>query len=290
MEKHELECRDMEPRDRGMGDTAHNTRTLDQVLIDDAKMIVETARRSGIVLRILGALAVSLHTSELTGLHKKLDRLGQAQQFTDLDLVAYGRQREGVHKVFEGLSYSLDKRVAAYFGQVRGIWYHPQKLYHVDVFYDKLPFCHEVSFGTVPGQGRIELDYPTITLADIVLEKMQIHDIGEKDIKDVVVLLRGHPLGEAELETVNVSRLCQALARDWGFYHDFQINMEKVLQFAEVYTRQGRMTAEDLEDIGVKVKKILDRAEAEPKTKEWLIRAKAGTTKQWWISVEEFQR
>ncbi|MBS7631758.1 hypothetical protein KEJ47_09390 [Candidatus Bathyarchaeota archaeon] len=268
-----------------------NAQIPDNIFIEDAKRIVAEGEKRKIVIRILGALAIRLHTYELSNLHQKLDRLGDhGQQFTDLDFIAYGKHRNELYKMFKDLNYELDKRVAAYFGHIRGIWYHPQSFYHVDVFYDSLSFSHTIFFGSKPGQGRLELDYPTITLADILLEKTQIHDIGEKDIKDVIILLHGHNVGEVEQETININRICEVLKNDWGFYYDFKINMGKIVEFAEKYKGEKKITSSELDDIKLKVEKILDRVEAEPKTKGWMKRSKVGTNKQWWITVEEVER
>lgn len=268
-----------------------NPVSKDETLIADAKRIVEQAQERKIPLRILGALAVRLHTLHLKKMHTSLDRLeGQKEQFTDIDFMGYSKQTSDIYKMFKELNFVVDKWVAAYFGKVRGIWYHPQNLYHIDVFYDKLPFSHNVEFGSKPGKGRLELDYPTITLADIVLEKAQMHQIGEKDIKDVIVLLIGHELGSSEKETVNLIRICEPLKNDWGFYYEFQTNMGKVKAFAQKYTKQGKLSEAELADVTAKVNKIMAQVEAEPKTKDWMKRAKTGTSKQWWTEVEEYER
>jgi hypothetical protein len=263
----------------------------DELFIEDAEKIVKEGSRRGVIIRILGALAVRVHTAELTNLHRKLNRLGiKERQFSDLDFIAYGKQRTRIYELFKDLNYELDRRVAAYFGNKRGIWNHPQNLYHVDVFYDRLSFSHEIYFGSDPGKGRLELDFPTITLADILLEKAQIHDIGEKDIKDIIVLILGHELGEAEKETINLNRLSEVLKNDWGFYFDFKINMGKVLEFAEKYNQEKKLANCELNELKIKINKILERVENEPKTKNWVKRAKVGTRKQWWINVEEVER
>ncbi|MEI6308399.1 MAG: hypothetical protein WCP58_02000 [bacterium] len=68
----------------------------------------------------------------------------------------------------------------------------------MDVFYARLNFSHPVEFGRIPGKGRLELDFPTIALADIVLEKLQIHFINKKDLIDLILLFCGHELAETD--------------------------------------------------------------------------------------------
>ncbi len=101
--------------------------------------------------------------------------------FTDLDLAGYNKQGGDINKFFtKELGFQPDTLVNGMFGHKRRIYYHPQNKYHVDVFMDKLEFSHAVDFGEKPGSGRLELDSPTITAVDIVLEKLQIHEINEK--------------------------------------------------------------------------------------------------------------
>jgi hypothetical protein len=44
-----------------------------------------------------------------------------------------------------------------------------------------------------------------------MLEKTQIVQINEKDVKDVILLLREHQVGEGEVETISISRICDVL-------------------------------------------------------------------------------
>ncbi len=54
----------------------------------------------------------------------------------------------------------------------RAIFNHASNGLHIDIFYDKLDFCHVISLG-----GRLEADSPTVPLA-----KMQIVKISQNDI------------------------------------------------------------------------------------------------------------
>ena len=68
----------------------------DELLIQEGEKIVRLAERQGVILRLIGALAVRLHSEEFIGIHKKMDRLENAGEysFTDIDFVAYSNQRK----------------------------------------------------------------------------------------------------------------------------------------------------------------------------------------------------
>ncbi|MCD6262853.1 hypothetical protein J7L60_00350 [Candidatus Bathyarchaeota archaeon] len=264
----------------------------DEDLIRDALRIVEEARRRGVVLRLMGALAIRVHTPEFSELHRRLSRLGGGgSQFTDVDMMTYRSQREAAHRVFTSLGYRPDRLVMAYFGESRFLYHHPQGLYQIDLFFERLRFSHDLDLGPGPGEGRLELDYPTLTPADLLLEKLQIHEIDEKDIKDLVVLLREHRLSEGEEgDSISLSRVASVLSRDWGFWYDAKANLKKVLEFSRRYREEGLLDEEDLEDVTSKVEEILRYVDETPKTREWLRRARVGARKRWWREVEELIR
>jgi hypothetical protein len=265
----------------------------DEVFIQASLRIIDEAQRNGVILRILGALAVKLHSKEFEELYGKLGRLGDtAKQFTDLDIVGYSKQMGKVSDLLEKkLHYKFDQyfmlRMA---GQKRHKYLHPAGDYVIDVFYDHLHFSHNVDFGEKPGQGRLELDYPTITLTDLILEKTQIHEIAEKDVKDIIVLVRAHEIGETDAkETINGKYIAKVLADDWGFYYDATENLKKVLALSEKYCYENKMSSDDLVIVKNQIAKLLNYIENEPKTNRWIDRAKIGTRKPWYDLVEEYR-
>jgi hypothetical protein len=123
------------------------------------------------------------------------------------------------------------------------------------------------------------------------LEKLQIHDIAEKDIKDILVLLRSHRLAEAdEDEALNVKYISRILADDWGFWYDAVQNLKKVRERIDEYLGEGLISEEDARDVTSKVAELLHRIDAEPKTSRWVKRMKEGLNKKWWRDVEEVSR
>lgn len=266
-----------------------NNQISDEVFVKDACKIVDEGQSRDVILRILGALAVRIHCQEFVNFHRRLERLGKGKQnFTDLDFAAYGKQHREVRKLLEeNLGYIADERVMALYGKRRHIYAHPEGLYHVDIFFDKLEFSHDVNFGSKPGSGRLELDYPTISLPDILLGKIQIHQINEKDIVDIITLIRSHQIGEVdEREILNAKYIAKVLADDWGFWYDANMNLRKVQEFADSYYKKGKLNLGELSDVVEKTSIIIQYIEKEPKTKRWHKRAKKGNKKTWWRLVE----
>lgn len=266
---------------------------VDKSLLEDALKIVEAAKKRDVALRILGALAITLHSTEFSDLHRGLKRLGDSDRaFTDIDLIGYAKQRAKVREVMEDdLGYIVDQNVLLFRGKERLLYHHPHGLYNVDIFFDILRFSHDVSFGTDSKKGRILLDDPTISPTDLLLEKLQIHSISEKDLKDIIVLIRAHELkNNDDSNSINLKHVAAALSDDWGFWKDATSNLRDVTVYAEKYRVEGMLPVSDFSIVADKVPIILKTIENEAKTSKWKTRERTGTEKQWWNSVEEVIR
>jgi hypothetical protein len=264
----------------------------DQRIIDEAVRIVDLAQKKGVTIRILGALAVRLHGNNSPELFLKLARLGNTDRlFTDVDLVAYSKQKGKLRGLFEDELKFRAEIWSLLSMKDRIIYQHQDGSFKIDVFLDRLNYSHEVNFGSDPKKGRLGLDSPTITLADIMLEKLQIHQINDKDVKDVVILLHEHAISSGEgKETIDAKYIASVLARDWGFFHDASTNLGKVRELASEYAKRGLITADILSGIEEKIGQLLRYSEEQPKSKGWVSREKVGTQKQWWNDVEEVSR
>ena len=245
--------------------------------VQEALRIIGEADKRGIRLRLLGATAVKLHSPKFAYLYEDMQRA-----LTDLDLISYSRFRPLLKDFLKSLGYTADDRFIALHGHKRQIYYDETNKRTVDIFIDKLAFCHIIDFA-----GRLELDNPTITLADIILEKMQIVQINEKDIKDTIIMLREHEVGEIEKETVNAKYIAKRLSDDWGFYYTATTNLKKVKDFLPEFKA---LNENDRSDVSSKIDRLLAYIENEPKSFGWKMRARVGPSKKWYTEVEEISR
>jgi hypothetical protein len=240
----------------------------------EADRLVAAAQAEGIVLRIAGALAFAKHCPAYRHLQ---DALGRA--YTDLDFAAYGRDAERIRRLLAREGYVEDPQVYVDSEGSRLVAEHSRTGLHVDVFLDRLEFSH-----TIPWAGRLEQDFPTVPLAEMLLQKMQIVQINEKDVIDTIMLLLEHPLGDHDRETVNLDRVASLCARDWGLWRTVTVNLDKVRRLAATY---ADLPGPDKERVGAQVQAVLDRLEAEPKSLGWRLRARVGGRKKWYREVEE---
>ena len=260
--------------------------------MQEACTIADAAREAGVHLRLLGALAIHLHSEGWEALGRRLARLGDADtRFTDLDFAAYGKERSGVRTLLENrFGLEMNAQAMLFHGKERLLYAHPSKRYHVDVFFDRLSFSHTIEFGE-PGTGRLDRDFPTLAPADLLLSKLQIHRFTEKDMKDIVLLLRAHAVAAGEqANAVNAARVCEPLAGDWGFWKDATTNLAAVRNAARRLQSEGVLEPADAEDITGKVDRLLAAIAAAPKARTWLKAERKLAGRQWWDDVEEVVR
>jgi hypothetical protein len=266
----------------------------DEELASYATKIVDFADSHGVTLRILGSLAVWVHSQERRTLFRQLERLGTGKNlFTDIDLVGYRKQRMQIRNMFEKqLAIRVDQQALLYYGDsrliCRGTLSHP---YQIDVFMDRLDYSHTVDFGNGPENGRLKLDSPTIDLADLMLEKLQIHDITEKDIKDLVVVLLAHEIGGPDQsDMIDGMHIAAVLAGDWGFWYDAKINLDKLNNTALKYASEEKISIEDQRLLNNRIGNLNRIVDETPKTKDWEKRARKGAKDHWWKDIEERTR
>lgn len=264
-----------------------------EVFIKESMRLVEASDKKGIPLRILGGLAIAIHSPEAKDIAIKLKRTGtgtEGQEYSDIDLMSYNKYKKNTEEFFAEEGYAMRTTTLSSAYSHRQIYYHPKGWFYVDVFRDKLLVAnHPLDF-----RGRLELYYPTVPVTDLLLEKIQIWEaFSEKDLKDCLILLKAHDVEDGEDE-VNASYIAQLLAQDWGFWYTATTNLRRIRHFVErvdeVGTEAGiepnALVKKDKEDIITKIDLLLKRIEKEPKSLKWKMRSKIGTKKKWYKSVE----
>jgi hypothetical protein len=243
-------------------------------LVNEAVSITRSAEERDITLRIMGALAVSYHCPKYRYLHEKMDRVP-----TDIDFASYSKHKDKLTKFLEELGYKTDTLSMSFPSYAEG----RRRIYygkvHVDVFFDELRMCHAIDW-----RKRLEVDTPTIPIADIVLEKLQIVEINAKDIKDLIILFLEHDVGETDKETINGRYIADLLSKDWGFYYTSTMNLNKTLNSINEYVQ---LPAEEVAVVQERIQKLLDMIEKQPKSMSWKMRSRVGTKQKWYTEVEE---
>jgi hypothetical protein len=186
-----------------------------------------------------------------------------------------------IERMFRELGYVEDRRIKSVPGLRRSIFHHRDQPWHSDIFYDVLEFSHEIDL-----RGRLELAHPTISLVDLLLEKMQIARINEKDVIDTLMLLREHELSESDDLRIRIDHLARCCKTDWGLWKTVTTNLRKVDELADKYEV---LTPEDRRVIRERLRAIHERIDREPASLRWKLRSRIGERVKWYQDVDEVQ-
>jgi hypothetical protein len=249
--------------------------------VGEAKTIIAAAHDRGLHLRLLGALAVIERCPGGIDILQRTNRI-----LTDLDFMGYEKELPSVERMFSELGYEmLGGR-----GVTMDVWI-GRRIFHdpsgsrrrVDVFLDRLDFCHPIELA-----GRLDLHPVTIPLSDILLEKLQIVEINEKDLKDLVVLFLEHPVADGQGDDAFDSKyVVELLSREWGFYYTVSLNLDRVRRYMQTVpelTDDQRALVED------RMGQLWTEVESAPKGLKWKLRAKVGPSRRWYNEVGEGYR
>ena len=241
---------------------------------NELKRIIKASDEEGVLLRVIGSLAFQMHCPKYGYLQEAMGRA-----YTDIDFAGYSKQTKAIQNLMAKMGYVDNQEVFIVSGGERSIFDRAEIGLHIDVFYEKLDFCHVIRWA-----GRLEVDSPSIPLAEMLLEKMQIVQINEKDIIDTIMLLLEHPLGDIDKETINIKRVAELCAADWGLWRTLTMNLGKVRILAQGYEQ---LTPELKARVEQQVKDALERIESEPKSLAWRLRSRVGDRVKWYKDVDE---
>lgn len=239
----------------------------------EARRVAAALAEAGISLRLVGSLAVLLRCPG----HAELTAQGRA--YRDIDFAGYARDARQAGEVFDALGYDEDREVFVMSEGRRAIFQSRSGPLHVDVFYEALDFCHRI-----PLAGRLEVETLSVPLAELLLSKLQIVQIGESDLLDTIALLLEHPLENHDSGAINAGHVAGLCAADWGLWRTATMNLDKLLQLARA---TPELDQSQRARVDAQAEALLARLEAEPKSLTWRLRARVGDRVKWYNDVEE---
>jgi len=244
----------------------------DEEFFEDIDRILLMAKEEGATLRLLGAAAVRLRSPTARSMAK-------SRPLSDLDFVAYKGEAKKLDALFARLGYRPSQTFNMLHGSERLLYFGHDGQLRIDIWLERFSMAHTFDF-----KDRLELDSPTLPLSDLLMTKLQIVQLNEKDIRDMISLLADHDLSDSDSdrERINVTRLANQCARDWGIHKTFTLNLSKIKELVPNYISDRDVAHRT----GEKVDKILDSIESAPKTFGWKMRAKIGERKPWYETPE----
>jgi hypothetical protein len=240
--------------------------------LDEALDLVGRAEGAGIPLRLIGGLAVRVLCPDFP------PRFRNRQ---DLDLASTSVARPHLTELLIDLGYEPDRRFNALYGH-KQLYFASPRGRAVDVLVDELEMCHVLDF-----RDRIERMPVTIDVTDLLLSKLQIVEINEKDVVDAVYLLAAYPVVEGdEPGAIGLDRIRAIVANDWGWWRTLTRTVEHIRDLADAGRGDLVPTGAGNDVLGG-LHLIREAADTVPKTLRWKLRARIGERKRWYQVPEE---
>lgn len=236
--------------------------------------LFRAAEDRGIPIRLIGGIAVAIHSPSAS--HRELKR-----EYADIDFVATGVKGADLDELFGEVDYEPDVRFNAIHGRSRRLYFEASGEKQIDVFLDTFEMCHSLPFS-----GRLEVDSPTIPVAELLLSKTQIVELNRKDLLDIVALLTDHEIGSDDDDRINAGQIADLTGRDWGLWRTTRGTLEGVIR--------------SLPDLGLddateravvaRAGQLIELLDGCPKSLKWKARARVGDRVKWYEIPEDPRR
>jgi hypothetical protein len=241
-------------------------------IVAEGQRLLGIASHEGVPLRLLGGVAVRLKAPDVPP--------SLARQYKDIDFAVTKKGGGAADRLLKDAGYEPHVAFNAMHARERGLYYDEANGRQVDLFIDAFRMCHEIPLGK-----RLEVETDTVPLAELLLTKLQIIEVNEKDIRDTVLLFHGHPIADDDNGAVNGAHIAALCADDWGLWRTITANLERCRGHVGDY----ELEAEDRERVEARFDELLQRIEDEPKSRGWRRRAKVGERKRWYELPEEVE-
>lgn len=240
-------------------------------IVDEASRILTQAEARSVPVRLIGGLAVRTYAGD--ALHPALRR-----EYKDIDLVTErGRHRDVVALMTEG-GYAAQSEFNAVNGHKRLLFFDEEHRRQVDVFVGEFSMCHTIPFG-----NRIYVHPTAIPSAELLLTKLQIIELNEKDRRDAIALLLYQEVADHDESALNAAVISKLLAGDWGLWRTCKLNFDRVRDSLGDYPLADPERA----TVSGRVDELWQRIEAQPKSTAWRLRDRIGDRKRWFEEPEE---
>ena len=238
--------------------------------LPEALGLARGAGEASLGLKLLGGLAVRVLCPEFP------PRLRRDQ---DIDFACVSKQRKKVAEYLDGAGCEPDRRFNNLNGD-RQMYFNAPSGRAIDVMVDRLSMCHVLDF-----RPNFDRQPVTIDAVDVLLSKLQIVELNEKDLRDIVHLLAALPLGGGSQTSIDTDRFCKLLGADWGWWRTVTGNLAKMEEL--LGERPALIPDNRVYEPVAQAGRLLELAVETPKSMKWKLRANVGDRVRWYELPEE---
>jgi hypothetical protein len=246
----------------------------------EAESLIAGATDAGMTVRIAGSMGIAMHCGEASAAMDAAKRRAK-----DIDVVVRHGDRARLRAWLEARGWGVDRDMLVAMEGERFAFRHAETGLDLDVFVERLQFCH-----TIELESRWTRHRTTLPIEDLLLQKLQIHELKPADAIDTAIVLSTHDVAAAgdepsdDGEEIDGGYVAAVLARDWGFHRDATANLERVAGAADGALPIAAAGAARAREGAAR---LLAAIAAAKKSRGFRMRARVGDRMQWWEDVDE---
>jgi hypothetical protein len=238
--------------------------------LPEALGLARGAADASLGLKLLGGLAVRVLCPDFP------PRLRRDQ---DIDFACVSKQRKKVADYLDRAGCEPDRRFNNLNGD-RQMYFVAPSGRPIDVMVDRLTMCHTLDF-----RPSFDRQPVTIDAVDVLLSKLQIVELNEKDLRDIIHLLAALPLGGGSQASIDTDRFGKLLGADWGWWRTVTGNLAKMEEL--LGERAALIPDNRAYEPVAQAARLLELAVETPKSMKWKLRANVGERVRWYELPEE---
>jgi hypothetical protein len=236
----------------------------------EAKRLIESAARAGLTVRVLGGVAVRMQAP--------LENPLLPRPIGDIDLTTKQGGWRALADFLKSAGYAGDDMFNALNGARRLLFFDHTNNRKLDVFVGEFEMCH-----SIPIAGRLHKLPMTIPLAELLLTKLQIVQLTERDLRDIYSMTYHHPVSTGDGSGIEADFIADLCAKDWGLWRTCTSTIQQSLVRLPEYSLPPEASAL----IASRLAELLKLIERAPKTARWKIRSRMGDRVRWYDEPEE---
>lgn len=247
-------------------------------IVSEGARLVDLATAAGLTVRLLGGVAVRL-------ISPSASQPPLARGYGDLDFALSRKDGRAIRDVLERAGYTGERRFNALHGDKRLLYVDEARDRKLDIFLGAFRMCH-----TLDLEGRLLPGLRTLTPSDLLLTKLQIVQLNNKDARDALAILADHALADRaesghEGDVIDLGYLTSLCGHDWGWYTTVTDNLARVRQIGDELGPSAAV-ARATERI-TELRAALEQA---PKSLSWRMRSAVGRKMVWYEEPEEIRQ
>jgi hypothetical protein len=236
----------------------------------EAKRVIESAAKAGLTIRVLGGVAVRMQAPSETPLLPR--------SIGDIDLAIKQGGWRALADFLKSSGYAADDMFNALNGVRRLLFFDHTNHRKMDVFVGEFEMCH-----SIPIAGRMDKQPMTIPLAELLLTKLQIVQVTERDIRDIYSIAYHHPVSSGDGSEIEGDFIAELCAKDWGLWRTCTATIQQSLTRLPDYSLRPEVS----DVIAARLSVLLKEIEHAPKSSRWKLRSRVGDRVRWYDEPEE---